>query len=102
MEKIAGIDNTLDPAITVSIISATGTTLAAIITGIFALLRDKRNKRDHRATVINIGNNWLQHRGDDDESFSKQEIIKISRRAFQEKEDTIIEQLSEMFRNLIA
>jgi hypothetical protein len=76
----------LDPAIIVEIAAAAATLLAPIISEIFALLREKGDKKDHRATVININNNWF-HVENDEDSFIKQRVIELIEQHFKDEQE---------------
>jgi len=43
----------------VTVITASGPLVVEIVKGIFQLLRNKRNRKDHRETVINIHKNYF-------------------------------------------
>ena len=47
--------NTLDPMITAEIIEATGPILSVMVQELFELLRAKREQKDHRKTMILLG-----------------------------------------------
>ena len=73
--KSPGIQNTLDPLITV-IITAAGPVVSTLISEIFALLRDKRDKKDHRATVFIVGDDIL-HIENKNETSNMRRLTKI-------------------------
>jgi ferredoxin-fold anticodon binding domain-containing protein len=75
-QKAVGIQNTVDPIIVAAIVSATSVVVAATITGIFTVLREKREKKDHRETVVQIFGNWYVI-NKESESQIKQEIKEL-------------------------
>ena len=60
LQKTGVIYNRVDPIITVALIGAASTTINAIVSEIFKLLREKRDKKDHREDMIFIGNLTFQ------------------------------------------
>jgi hypothetical protein len=47
--------NTINPMITAEIVEATGPMLDVVVQELFELLRERREKKDHRKTMILIG-----------------------------------------------
>jgi len=67
LQKAIGIQNTIDPIITAAIITGTSAVVAATVTGIFSLLREKREKKDHRETAICVLGDWYVIKNEADE-----------------------------------
>jgi hypothetical protein len=67
LQKAIGIQNTIDPIITAAIITGASGVVEATITGIFSLLREKREKKDHRETIIYVLGDWhvIKHEADE-------------------------------------